>query len=54
MVRCLDRHTHSRLAGKIFHVFCVIFDNIMKVLYKIISHFGAPKNESLTLPLIRM
>jgi len=41
MVLCLDRHTHI-VAGNKFYIFLI--------MYKISAHFGASRNESLTLP----
>jgi hypothetical protein len=40
IVRCLNRHTHSRLAGNKFHTFWIMFESIKKVMYKITAHFG--------------
>jgi hypothetical protein len=63
-VRSVWRTSHGALPGQAcahhiggnkFYIFWVIiFDNVKKMMYKINAHFGALRNESLTLPWTRL
>jgi hypothetical protein len=47
MVRCVDWHTHSKLAG---NDVCTVFDHKSAAHFGATAHFRATRNESLMLP----